>query len=60
LPVAASPQEIDIMFASAVPTLKNRSGNFLPNFIDWVDTARSASKATTSVWASPSSTRASP
>ena len=26
LPVAASPQAIDIMFASAAPTLKKRSG----------------------------------
>ena len=48
LPVAARPHEIDIMFASAAPTLKKRSGNCLPNFIDWVETARSASSATTS------------
>ena len=46
--MAASPQDIDIMFASAAPTLKKRSGNSLPNFIDWVETARSASSATTS------------
>jgi hypothetical protein len=30
-PVVASPQAIDIMFASAVPTLKNRSGKRRPN-----------------------------
>ena len=30
------------------PMLKKRSGNCLPNFIDWVETARSASNATTS------------
>jgi hypothetical protein len=39
---------MDIMLASAAPQLKKRSGNALPNFIDWVDTARSASRATTS------------
>ena len=58
--MAASPQDIDIIPASAAPQLKKRSGNFLPNFIDWVETARSASSATTSSWASPSSTSASP
>src|SRR5919201_2879148 len=48
------------MFASAAPTLKNRSGNFLPNLIAWVETARSASSATTSSWLWPRSTSASP
>ena len=59
-PVAASPQAIDIMFASAAPTLKKRSGNASPNFADWVETERSASSATTSSCASPSSTSAAP
>ena len=36
--MAASPQAIDIMFASAAPQLKKRSGNALPNFADWVET----------------------
>src|SRR5438046_878516 len=48
------------MFASAAPTLKKRSGNRLPNLIDWVETARSASSATTSSCCSPSSVSASP
>ena len=48
------------MFASAAPMLKKRSGNCLPNFIDWVETARSASRATTSGCASPRATSASP
>ena len=60
LPVVASPQAIDIMFASAVPTLKKRSGKRLPNSMLWVDTARSASSATTFSCASPSSTSAAP
>src|SRR5215217_1863468 len=51
---------MDIMLASAAPTLKKRCGYALPNFIDWVETARSASSATTSSWASPRSTSASP
>jgi hypothetical protein len=60
LPVAARPVEIDIMFASAAPQLKKRSGNFLPNLADWVETDRSASRATTFSCASPSATSASP
>ena len=31
LPVAARPQAIDIMLASAAPALKKRSGNLRPN-----------------------------
>ncbi len=58
--MAASPQAIDIMFASAAPQLKNRSGKALPNLIDWVETARSASSATISSCTSPRSISASP
>src|SRR5690606_34903074 len=56
----ASPVATPTMFASWIPMLKKRSGNCLPKVQLKVDFARSASIATMSRFALPSSSRASP
>ena len=59
-PWEASPAAIPIMFASATPMLKKRSGWAFPKAVVLVDPDRSASRTTTSGWDCPSSRRASP
>ena len=49
LPDTARPAAVPIRFCSAMPTLKNRSGNFLANSTVRVDEDRSPSSTTTSV-----------
>jgi len=55
IPPAARPAAIEHMFASAMPTSKNRSLNLFPNSPVWVDLARSASRTTMRGFSSPNS-----
>jgi hypothetical protein len=48
LPLDASPAATPTMFDSAMPTLKNRSGYFLPNHSVYVELCTSPSTTTTS------------
>src|SRR5688572_6553563 len=59
-PARARPAPTPIMFASAMPRLTARSGNFLAKCTVIVDLLRSASSATIRSSRAPSSKRASP
>ncbi len=59
-PESARPPAMPTMLASAMPTVKKRSGNSLPKAALKVDLARSASSATMLGFERPSSARASP
>ena len=60
IPMAAAPAATAIILPSAMPQLKCRLGNSLPNTAVWVEPARSASKTTMSSWSAPSSFSAAP
>ena len=59
-PDAAKPAAVFIIFASATPILKNRSGNTLANSIALVEPAKSAERTTTLGLLLPNSTKAFP
>ena len=54
-PQAARPAATDIILPSAMPQLKNLSGNFLPKIAVLVEPERSASRTTMFSFVSPSS-----
>ena len=58
-PVVAMPAAAAIMFCSAIPKLKERSGNLAANMVVFMDLETSASKDTTSGFVPPSASRAS-
>jgi hypothetical protein len=59
-PQVANPAATPIMFASAMPTLKNLPGNRLAKKEVLVDAEQSLSRTTTFSSLSPNSTKASP
>ena len=60
MPMEAAPAAAAIMFPSAMPQLKWRSGKALPKVAVWVEPARSASNTTILSWSAPSSRNAAP
>src|SRR3954469_17324330 len=60
LPVSASPAAMPTMSDSAMPTLKNRSGYFLPKNSVYVELWTSPSTTTTSGYSPPSASSACP
>src|SRR5947207_11659196 len=58
LPAAASPAATEIMFGSAMPSWKKRSGKAFPKSMDFSDSVVSAPTTTTLGFRRPRSTRA--